>query len=91
VPFLEFLNLTTLFDVLLVNDAATAQHHAVNPYLPSKISDYRGSGTPIWAICEPGSILSTQPVDFSSELGDVAGATAALRALIARGPRSRTT
>lgn len=87
VPFLEFLNLTTKFDALLVNDAATAQHHAVNPYLPSKLSDYRGSGTPIWAIYEPGSVLSTQEVDHASALGDVDGATAVMRALIARGRR----
>jgi hypothetical protein len=89
VPVLQFLNLTTLFDALLVNDASTRQHHAVNPYLPSKISDYRGSGSPIWAIHEPGSMLSKEPVDFSTELGDVAGATAVLRELIARGPRVR--
>ena len=55
-PFLEFLNLTTQFDVLVVNDAATEAHHGVNPYLPSKVADYVGSGTPVWAICEEGSV-----------------------------------
>ncbi len=88
VPFLEYLALSTRFDALLVNDAATAQHHAVNPYLPSKLADYRGSGTPIWAIHEPGSMLSAEPVDHASRLGDVDGALGVLRDLIAQGPRS---
>lgn len=87
VPFLRYLNLTTRFDALIVNDAATAVHHGVNPYLPSKISDYRGSGSPIWSIVEPGSVLSTLPADYRSDLGDVGGATRALRAILAAGPR----
>lgn len=74
VPFLEFLNLTTRFDVLLVNDAATTEHHPINPYLPSKLSDYRGSGRMIWSIVEPGSVLSRVPTALQSELGDVDGA-----------------
>jgi poly(ribitol-phosphate) beta-N-acetylglucosaminyltransferase len=87
VPFLQFLNLCTQFDALLVNDAATSRHHTINPYLPSKLSDYRGSGTPIWAIYEPGSVLSRQDVDHASVLGDVTGATDVLRTLIDRGSR----
>lgn len=82
VPFLRFLNLTTRFDVLLVNDAVTS-HFEINPYLPSKVSDYRGSGTPIWAAVEPGSVLSSMEVDHLSELGDVDGALAVLRDLLA--------
>ena len=70
-PVLEFLNLTTQFDVLVVNDAATTAHHEVNPYLPSKVADYRGSGTPVWAICEPGSVLATLDFEHRSDLGDV--------------------
>lgn len=84
VPYLEFLNLTTLFDCLLVNDARTADTHPVNPYLPSKVSDYRGSGRPIWAIIEPGSILSGMETEFRSELGDVEGAVRVLSELTAR-------
>jgi hypothetical protein len=82
VPVLEFLRLTTQFDVLVVNDAATASHHAVNPYLPSKVADYVGSGTAIWAICEPGSALSTMQFAHRSTLGDVDEALTVLRSLI---------
>ena len=84
VPYTAFLNLTTSFDLLLVNDAAAAAHHGgINPYLPSKLSDYLGSGTPIWSICEPGSPLSEVPVSRTSTLGDVEAATAVLRGLVA--------
>lgn len=84
-PYLDFLHLTTKFDALIVNDARTLDTHHVNPYLPSKLSDYRGSGTPIWAIIEPGSILSQSPdVAHLSELGDVDGARRVLEELVAR-------
>src|SRR5690606_8881407 len=58
VPYLEFLNLADRMDVLLVNDAVTPPGGTVNPFLPSKWSDYRGSSTPVWAIVEEGSSLS---------------------------------
>jgi glycosyltransferase involved in cell wall biosynthesis len=83
VPVLEFLNLTTQFDVLVVDDAATAQHHGRNPYLPSKVADYMGSGTPVWAICEPGSVMSSLDLEVTSPLGDVDAALTVLRSLIA--------
>ncbi len=79
---LDFLHLTTQFDCLIVNDARTADTHPLNPYLPSKLSDYRGSGTPIWAVVEPGSILSRQDVEHRSELGDVDGAREVLQTLL---------
>lgn len=84
VGYLEYLNLLTRFDVLLVNDARTADAHDVNPYLPSKWSEYSGSGRPVWGVVEPGSILSRQPLAYRSELGDAAGALAVLRELISR-------
>lgn len=86
VPFLKFLNLTTRFDVLLVNDATTQGIFDINPYLPSKVSDYRGSGTPIWAVYEPGSVLSSMKTEYASELGDSAAATQVLQSLIADRP-----
>ena len=82
VDYLAFLNLATQFDVLLVNDISTADLPTVNPYLPSKVFDYRGSGTAIWALQEPGSALSELPADYVSALGDVEGALAQLRRMI---------
>jgi glycosyltransferase involved in cell wall biosynthesis len=82
VGYLEFLNLTTRFDTLLVNDANTAGGHGVNPYLPSKWSDYAGSGRPVWAIVEEGSVLSRTDTTYRSMLGDAAGAAAVLRRIV---------
>ena len=83
VSYLEYLNLASRVDVLIVNDARTVGIHDRNPYLPSKWSDYSGSGTAVWGIVEPGSILSAQPLQHRSELGDVDGA---LRVLAEPGP-----
>ena len=95
VSYLEYLNLASRVDVLLVNDARTVGIHDRNPYLPSKWSDYRGSGTAVWGIVEPGSVLSKQPLQHRSELGDVAGALKVLAELIAgagsRGARAGDT
>lgn len=55
--YFDFINLTTKMDVLLVEDAITKHVYDLNPYLPSKISDYLGSGGDIWAICDKGSIM----------------------------------
>ena len=70
VPFLDFLNLSTKFDCLIVNDAYTKPYKDINPYLPSKISDYLGSGTNIWAICEKNSTMDKLSLDYKSYLGD---------------------
>jgi hypothetical protein len=83
VPVLEFLHLTRQFDVLVVNDAITGTHHSRNPYLPSKVADYRGSGTPVWAIYEEGSTLSSMPFARRSPLGDADANLAVLRDLLA--------
>ena len=66
VSYLEFLNACTKFDVLIVNDSLTLGKFDKNPYLPSKYSDYLGAGKDIWAIYEPGSVLSTMDVKYSS-------------------------
>lgn len=70
VPFLEFLNLTTKFDCLIVNDAITSSYKDINPYLPSKYSDYLGSNKDIWAICEKGSSLDSFDLSYKSYIGD---------------------
>lgn len=81
-PYLEFLNLTTRFDWLVVTDARTADTHACNPYLPSKWSDYRGSGTPVWGLVEARSPLDRQPLDHRSPVGDPGAARAFLESIV---------
>jgi len=56
-PYFDFLSLSKKFDALIVSDAETKGIKWVNPYLPSKLSDYKGSGASIWALCEEGSEL----------------------------------
>lgn len=80
--FLEFLAVLKNFDVLIVNDAQTAGHFSLNPYLPSKISDYRGASTPVWAVTESGSILSSMVFEYESRLGDKQAAVEVLRGIL---------
>lgn len=75
VDFYNFLNLCTKFDTLIVNDAVTKDNKDVNPYLPSKLSDYIGSGSDIWAIYEEGSVLSqSEHATFLSPLNNTKAA-----------------
>lgn len=68
--YLEFLSACKQFDALLVVDTATSGTvFEKNPFLPSKLSDYMGSGTPVWSMVEPGSPLSEFSTQFVSELG----------------------
>lgn len=69
-PYLEFLSTTEQMDYLIVNDARSGEHHAVNPYLPSKWSDYAGSSAKTWAFVEDGSILSSKPASVKTPVGD---------------------
>ena len=71
--YLDFLNATTKYDVLIVNDIVTNCNFEVNPYLPSKLSDYLGSGRDIWALYEKGSALSKFDVRYKSDLNDYDG------------------
>lgn len=73
-PYFEFLNLTKKFDVLLVFDSITKGIKSVNPYLPSKVSDYLGSGGTILALAEEKSILSQIDDEnfFSLDLENIA-------------------
>lgn len=70
IDYLDFLNVTTKFDVLIINDLITSDCFDLNPYRPSKLSDYIGSGSDIWAICEKGSVLSNAPVKYKSFVDD---------------------
>jgi hypothetical protein len=90
-PYLAFLALAGRMDALLVNDAATSGAHSVNPYLPSKYSDYRGAGTRVWGHVEPGSPLSQEKLDLVSRVGDVDSVGDVLRSLLgAQQPVRRT-
>lgn len=82
VGYLEFLSLAKRMDCLLVNDAVTPRG-AQNPFLPSKWSDYRGSGTPVWGVVEEGSALDEQPLDHRSPIEHVSGAVQVLTRIAA--------
>ncbi|WP_414051188.1 hypothetical protein [Macrococcus animalis] len=58
--YFEFLNLTNKMDVLMIYDAHTLGIKDINPYLPSKLSDYIGSKALTLAFIEENSILSKQ-------------------------------
>lgn len=70
IEFLEFLNLTKKFDVLLVEDSTVKELYVKNPFLPSKLSDYLGSGSDIWAICDDGSIMDKMDLKYKSKLNN---------------------
>ncbi len=88
VPYLDFLAYCKSFDVLVVNDATTKGKKKVNPYLPSKLSDYLGSGTAIWAIYEEGSelyaICKSGRIKYSSLISDITEGSAIIKTLINR-------
>ena len=81
VNFLEFLNLTTKFDVLLVEDSIKGDFE-INPYLPSKLSDYKGSNTAIWGVCEKGSIMDNLSLDYKSRLNNIESGRQAIEKII---------
>lgn len=83
VPLLEFLNLSTKFDVLIVNDVLTKGFFKFNPFLPSKYSDYLGSGKDIWAICEKNSVLdSIENIKYKSYIVDYSSTKKAICKII---------
>lgn len=57
VSFFDFLELTKRFDCLIVNDSMVSDIFGINPYLPSKLSDYTGSALPIFSLVEKGSAM----------------------------------
>lgn len=70
-PLLEFLNLTTKFDCLIVNDLKSKGNFERNPFVPSKISDYMGSGTDIWRICEKNSQMTKIETKYISYIENI--------------------
>ncbi|MDL2246063.1 hypothetical protein LJB96_00440 [Methanobrevibacter sp. OttesenSCG-928-K11] len=82
IPFLEFLNLSTKFDVLIVNDSYTKDIFKINPYLPSKISDYIGSKKDIWAICDENSPMDKMNIKYKSKINDINSNTSILTKIL---------
>lgn len=80
--FLTSLATMNRMDYLIVNDADTSASFPVNPFLPSKVSDYIGSNARVWAIFETGSVLSKLNFSLRSELGDTEGALRVLRDIL---------
>src|SRR5699024_2360155 len=70
VGYFEFLNITTLLDGLLLFDAHTKGIKSINPYIPSKLSDYKGSGKAIWAFTEEKSIMDQDEDIIRTHLED---------------------
>ena len=87
VGYLDFLALARRMDCLLVNDAVSPPG-GQNPFLPSKWSDYRGSGTPVWGVVEEGSALAAQPLDHRSPVEHVSAAVQVLTRISAGPARS---
>ena len=85
-PYFDFLSTAKAMDWLMLADARTQGTFAVNPYLPSKLADYLGSGTRIWGLVEAGSALSRARLAASSPLGDVESAVKVLRTRLLGAP-----
>jgi hypothetical protein len=80
-PYLEFLALCDRMELLLVNDASSVAG-GINPFLPSKWSDYRGSSTPVWGMVEDGSVLASQPLAHRSPINHPTAAAAVLASAV---------
>lgn len=81
VGYLDFLALSRRMDVLLLTDAVTDGAFPQNPFLPSKWSDYRGSGRPVWGLVEQGSPLSAEPLDHRTPVQHTTAAVQVLAQL----------
>lgn len=84
-PFLDFLPATRQVDVLLAVDAAPVAGREVPHVRLSKMSDYLGSGTPVWGVVTPGSELAGQQLLAATPLGHRTAALQVLTTLARRG------
>lgn len=82
-PLLDFFAVASQMDVLVVNDVIPGGLYGCNPYLPSKVSDYKGTGTKILALVWPGSTLSADTDVSKFILGDTLGVSNYLKSLVA--------
>lgn len=86
-PFLEFLNVAKQMDVLIVNDAEFTAG-ADNPFLPSKWSDYKGSGTAVWGILDKNSPLTKETLAYKTGLDSQSATEQALCSIAALEPKT---
>lgn len=73
-PFLDFHRVAAKMNLLVVCDVIPGDMYESNPYLPSKVSDYLGTGTPILAYTWPNSPMSEIDGLLEVSIGDVLGA-----------------
>lgn len=66
--YFDFLKMCKLMDVLIVNDTKASETFGFNPYLPSKLSDYLGSNSKIWAFVDDKTNI--KDVEYISKLDD---------------------
>lgn len=78
-PFLDFHREASRMNLLVVCDVIPGDMYEANPYLPSKVSDYLGTGTPILAYTWPNSPMSKIDVLIKVSIGDTYGATKIIR------------
>ncbi|HEX5967360.1 MAG TPA: hypothetical protein VFY88_02700 [Intrasporangium sp.] len=86
-PFLQFLELSTRMDLLLIVDHPLATDADNNPFLPPKWGDFAGSGTPVWGLLEESSVLSAMDPEAIRFRTPIEQSTAAAQLLsqLARG------
>lgn len=83
-PFLDFLSATRRMDVLLAIDAAPVPGEKVPHVRLSKMSDYLGSGTPVWGMVTPGSELAGERLALRTPVGHLTATLQALTGLARR-------
>ncbi|MBO9556775.1 glycosyltransferase [Cellulomonas sp.] len=85
--YADFLPALRQFDVLLANDVNRGAGLLVNPFLPSKVSDYLASGVPVWGLVDDGSPLSRMDLAYRTPVGDSNAAMRTLARLASLGRR----
>lgn len=86
-PFLDFLATSRTMDLLLAVDAAPPAGSLSSPVRLSKMSDYLGSGVPIWGITAEGSELDKEALSLRTPLGHRTAARQAWTSLARTGVR----
>lgn len=70
-PYSQFLQVAGTYEHLLVTDTRTGGFPVINPFLPSKVSDYGATTANIFAITVPGSELSRRNYRPAAVVDDV--------------------